>query len=174
VEESVTMASPRIFFGMALAAAFAAAPGPASASAPAPAHADANGRAVVLSPLFDTNQRFKPKKKVLLRFRVQDRATRASLGRDEVAFSLLHGAKDPEVRLTPTKVKNGVFVVPFTPAGPGQYAILVTVRGAKVGSIPPVRLGVVGVADGLTELPPEADAEMQRRAKSNVRSGRTR
>jgi hypothetical protein len=149
------MASPRIFFGMALAAAFAAVPGAASASAPA--QGAVKSRAVVL-----------------LRFRLQDKATRAPLGRDEVAFSLLHGAKDPEVRLTPTKVKNGVFVVPFTPAGPGQYAILVAVRGAKVGSIPPVRLGVVGVADGLIELPPEADAEMQRRAKGNVRSGRTR
>jgi len=44
------------------------------------------------------------------------------------------------------------------------------VRGAPVGSIEPIRLGVVGVADGLVELPPEADVDMQRRGKGNPRS----
>jgi hypothetical protein len=48
--------------------------------------------------------------------------------------------------------------------------MLVAVRGAPVGSVAPIHLGVVGVADGLTELGPEADADVKHRGKGNPRS----
>jgi hypothetical protein len=69
-------------------------------------------------------------------------------------------------------LKKGVFEVPFTPAGPGQYAVAVQIRGAPAGSLPPVRLGVVGVADGLIEEQPEADAELKQRKRFGWRSTR--
>jgi hypothetical protein len=159
-----------IVVGVALAAALGALPRPALASR----GAATKGHEVVLKPLFDTNKRFKPKKTVLLRFRVQDKATGVSLGLEKVSFSLLHPPRDPDVPLAARKLKNGVFVVPFTPTGPGRYAILAAVRGASLGSIRPVQIGVVGVADGLTELPPSADAEVRQRGKGPMRSARRR
>jgi hypothetical protein len=43
--------------------------------------------------------------------------------------------------------------------------VVASVRGAPAASIPPVRLGVVGMADGIVELPPEADADVARKGK---------
>lgn len=151
----------------ALAAALAAAPRSASAAGK-PAASPANERRVTLEPLFDVQQRFKPKKTVLLRFRVQDPASGASLPLKDVSFSITGPKQRPET--AQARKKGTVFVVPFTPPGPGRYSLVAVVRGAPVGSIEPIRLGVVGVADGLVELPPEADAEMERRGKGNPRS----
>jgi hypothetical protein len=121
---------------------------------------------LTLKPLFDTHARFKPKETVLLRFRLQG----ASVAARDISFSLLHGTSEPEKMVPARKLKGGVFVVPFTPRGPGRYAVLATVRGAKVGSIAPVHLGVVGVADGLIEEPPEADADVTHRSRGNPRA----
>jgi len=151
----------------ALAAVLAAAPRPATAAAK-PA-APAKQRQVTLEPLFDVHQRFKPKKTVLLRFRVRDAASGASLPLKDVSFSVT-GPKKQNPETTAARKKGSVFLVPFTPPGPGRYSVIATVRGSPVGSIQPVPLGVVGVADGLVELPPEADAQMHRRAKGNPRS----
>ena len=49
----------------------------------------------------------------------------------------------------------------FTPQGPGQYWIAAAVRGVPGGSIPAVHLGVVGVAAGLIEVPPEEDVDVK-------------
>jgi hypothetical protein len=133
------------------------------------ASVSAGRRKLVLQPLFDGQTRFKPKKTVRLRFRLQDQAG-ASVALQDVSFSLLHGSKEPEKMLPARKLKNGAFEVPFTPTGPGRYAVLATVRGTKVGSIAPVHLGVVGVADGLIEEPPEADAEFRHRGRGNPRA----
>ncbi|MFL5426930.1 MAG: hypothetical protein ACJ783_18070 [Myxococcales bacterium] len=138
-------------------------------AAPQEASASAGTRKLVLKPLFDGQKRFKPKKTVRLRFRLQDR-TGASVPLQDVSFSLLHGSKEPEKLLPLRKLPNGAFEVPFTPEGPGRYAVLATVRGAKVGSIDPVHLGVVGVADGLVEEPPEADAEVRHRGRGSPRA----
>jgi hypothetical protein len=146
----------------AVAAVLAAAPTAASAAPPP------SDRHLVLKPLFDPKTRFKPKKTVQLRFRLQDEVG-ASVRVEDVSFSLL-GPKEPEKALAARKLKNGVFVMPFTPPGPGRYAVLAAVRGAKVGSIAPVHFGVIGVADGLIELPREADAEIKQRSKGNPRS----
>jgi hypothetical protein len=138
-------------------------------ASPREASASAGARKLVLQPLFDGQKRFKPKKTVRLRFRLQDR-TGTSVPLQDVSFSLLHGSKEPEKMQPLRKLPNGAFEVPFTPAGPGHYAVLATVRGAKVGSIAPVHLGVVGVADGLVEEPPEADAEVRHRGRGSPRA----
>jgi hypothetical protein len=163
----VSRTTSRIAILGALAAALAAAPQPAVGAKQRPA-APAKVRRVDLKPLFDVQKRFKPKKTVLLRFRVQDAVSGASLRLKDVSFSVT-GPKQPETVAAAHK-RGNVFVVPFTPSGPGRYALLATVRGSPVGSIPPIHLGVVGVSDGLVELPPEADAEMKHRAKGNPRS----
>jgi hypothetical protein len=150
----------------AVAAALAAAPRPVSAAGQPPA--SGKERRVTLKPLFDVQTRFKPKKTVLLHFRVQDAASGASLPLKDVSFSVV-GPKAPET-IAAARKKGSVFVVPFTPPGPGRYSVVAAVRGVSLGSIQPIHLGVVGVADGLTELPPEADAEVQRRGKGNPRS----
>jgi hypothetical protein len=157
----------RIAIFGALAVMLAAASPAASGAERRPAAAGKTRR-VTLQPLFDTQKRFKPKKPVLLRFRVQDSASGASLRLEDVSF-LVKGPNQPETVAAVRKL-GSVFVVAFTPAGPGRYAVVAAVRGAPVGSIAPIHLGVVGVSDGLTELGPEADAEVKHRSKGNPRS----
>jgi hypothetical protein len=138
-----------------------------------PRAGSAGVKQVSLAPLFDTHQRFKTKTAVKLRFQAKDTASGAAVPRGDISFFLRHGPKDAPVVLAARVVKPGVFEVPFAPQGPGQYAIVVAVRGTQVGSIAPVRLGVIGVADGLIEVPPSGDAEFQNRAKNGSwRSGR--
>ncbi|HET7785527.1 MAG TPA: hypothetical protein VFL36_06115 [Myxococcales bacterium] len=153
---------------LAAFAAGAAAALPAKAAAHAPAGRKAPA---IFAPLFDPNTRFKPGKTVRLRFRARRTLGGAPLGVSDVSFWLRHGRPGAEVRLLATRVKGDVFEVPFTPLEPGQYAVLLSVHGAPRNAVPPVRLGVVGVARGLVEEPPEADAEMLQRRRSN---GRTR
>ena len=130
-----------------------------------PRAGSAGVRQVALSPLFNPRAPFKNKTAVNLKFQAKDVRTGAPVAKEDIAFSLRHGPKDPEVALKARQVKAGVFEVPFAPQGPGQYSVVVSVRGTQLGSIAPVRLGVIGVADGLTELGPEKDSEMTDRAK---------
>jgi hypothetical protein len=122
-------------------------------------------RKVSLVPLFDTHKRFKPKKTFKLRFRAREKASGAPVAMEDISFSLRHGPHDAGTQLPARALKEGVFEVPFTPLGPGQYAVVASIRGAPAASIPPVRLGVVGVADGLIEEPPEADVDASRKAR---------
>ncbi|HEY6808250.1 MAG TPA: hypothetical protein VI160_05615 [Gemmatimonadales bacterium] len=140
--------------------------------------ASASGRAAVtarkapavFAPLFDVNTRFKPGKTVKLRFRARRTAGGAPLELSDVSFWLRHGPPGADLRLIATKVKTDVFEVPFTPLGPGQYALLMAVHGAPRNAVAPIRLGVVGVARGLVEEPPEADAEILQHKRSGGRS----
>jgi hypothetical protein len=156
----------RLTFLAALAAAAVGLPAVAGARAAAGQKAPA-----VFAPLFDTNTRFRPGKTVKLRFRARLTRGGGRLDVSDVSFWLRHGRAGAEVRLLATQVKDDVFEVPFTPLGPGQYAVLMAVHGAPRNAVAPVRLGVVGVARGLVEEPPEADAEMLQRRRAN---GRTR
>ncbi len=158
----------RLTFLAALAAAAAVAL-PAQASNRA--LAGGQKAPATFAPLFDTNTRFKPGKMVKLRFRARRTKGRAPLALADVSFWLRHGRPGAEVRLLATKVGGDVFEIPFAPLGPGQYAVLMSVHGAPRNAIAPVRLGVVGVARGLVEEPPEADAEMMQHRRS---LGRTR
>jgi hypothetical protein len=151
----------RIALPAVLALALAAVPGARAAGAPGPVRANR----VSLTPLFDPHTRFKPKKTVNLKFRVKDKAASAPVPLDGISFSLLHGPGATRVPLPAREVRKGVFEVPFTPPGPGQYAVVAAIRGVPPDAIPPVRLGVVGVADGLIEEPPEADAAASRKAR---------
>jgi hypothetical protein len=147
-----------------LALALAAVPRPGEAGeAPKPVRA----RKVSVVPLFDTNKRFKPKKTFKLQFRAKDKGSGAPVALDDISFSLRHGPGDADSQLPARELKKGVFEVPFTPAGPGQYAVVASVRGAPAASIPPVRLGVVGVADGIIEEPPAADADVARKGRKS-------
>jgi hypothetical protein len=123
-------------------------------------------RQVSLSPLFDTHQKFTKKKAVKLRFRLRD-SSGAPVAKNDVSFVLRHGRTDPEVRLKARMVKAGVFEIPFAPQAPGQYAVVTTVIGVPVESIEPVRLSVLGLADGLRELTPAEQAEMMNRARTS-------
>jgi hypothetical protein len=58
------------------------------------------------------------------------------------------------------QLKGGVFEVPFTPLWPGEYLLAIEVGGGSKRSVAQVSLGVVGVAPGLVEVPPEGDAEV--------------
>jgi hypothetical protein len=151
----------RLVAAAVLALALAAVPGTRAAGAPGPVRANR----VSLAPLFDTKTRFKPKKTVNLKFRVKDKAASAPVALEGISFSLVHGRGTAAVPLTAREVRKGVFEVPFTPPGPGQYAVVASLRDAPALSIPPIRLGVVGVADGLIEEPPEADVEAQRKGR---------
>jgi hypothetical protein len=130
-----------------------------------PRAGSAGVRQVALSPLFNPRAPFKNKTAVKLKFQAKDASTGKPVAKEDIVFSLLHGPKDPAVELKARQVKAGVFEVPFAPQGPGQYAVVVSVRGTQLGSIAPVKLGVVGVADGIIELGPERDSEMTDRAK---------
>jgi hypothetical protein len=140
-----------------------------SAALPCAAAAGAGGRdakvAVKFAPLFNTMTRFQPKKLVKLRFKAVDAKTGAPVAKDQIVFRLRQGyGVTTETGLSAKQVKPGVFEVPFKPEGPGQYAVLAYVRGATAGEIAPVRLGVLGLADGLVEVPASEDADVQRRA----------
>jgi len=133
-----------------------------------PRAGSAGVKQVSLAPLFDTHMRFKPKNPVKLRFRLQDRSG-APVARRDVTFSLRHGQKDVAAPLQARAVKPGVFEVPFAPQGPGLYLVVVAVRGTQVGSIAPVRLGVVGLAEGLVEVSADKDLEIKQQAKNGGR-----
>jgi hypothetical protein len=130
-----------------------------------PRAGSAGVRQVSLAPMFDAHTRFKPKQTAKLRFRLQD-SSGAPVSAKDVTFSLQHGPKDPGVQLQARKVKPGIFEVQFAPQGPGQYAVVAAVHGTQVGSIAPVRLGVVGVAEGLIEVSADKDAEARQLAKN--------
>ena len=143
-----------LFAGLSLAVA-AVLPSRAAGAGPAAARA----KGVSLAPLFDTQTRFKVKKTAPLRFRLEPSGTRVRSS--DVSFSLRHAPNGPGIELPARESKRGVFEVQFTPQGPGQYWIAAAVRGVPGGSIPAVHLGVVGVAAGLIEVPPEEDVDVK-------------
>lgn len=147
---------------MALVAAGSA---PRAEAAPAPRSATVKLQGASITPLFDATQRFRMKKTVRLRFRVERDSGAKALDGDVLLF-LRHGPPVTETQLLVRRVKPGIFEIPFTPEGPGQYAVVALVRGTRTGMITVARLGVPGVADGLVEQPPEADAEA--RAQKHV------
>jgi hypothetical protein len=158
----VSSSRPRVALLATLALALAAVPRPGEAGE---ASKPVRSRKVSLVPLFDTNKRFKPKKTFKLQFRAKEKGSGAAVAMGDISFSLRHGPGDPGTELPARELKQGVFEVPFTPAGPGQYVVVASIRGAPAAWIPPVHLGVVGVADGLIEEPPEADADARRQGR---------
>jgi hypothetical protein len=141
------------------------------ASAAPRSEAAATARAKVsFAPLFDTNARFKVRQSVKLRFRASETAHPLALA--DVSVSLRRDPRDGEMRLPVRRLKGGIFEVPFSPMWPGEYLLAITVRGASKGPVVQVPLGVVGVAPGLVEVPPEKDGEVLQQRRGAGRTSR--
>jgi hypothetical protein len=94
-------------------------------------------------PLFDRTERFKPGKAAKLRFAARRRATGSPASDADVSVSVIH-AGSPVVRLPAYEVDEGVYETTFTPAGPGQYRLILSAGGIPLSSAPPVTNGAVG------------------------------
>jgi hypothetical protein len=114
-------------------------------------------REVIVAPLFDAQTRFKVKKSVELRFRAREAISGVPVRPEDISFSLRRAQGGAPIEVPARQVRKGVFAVPFTPASPGGYWLSASIRGMPAGSIPTVHLGVVGLVDGLVEVPPEDD-----------------
>jgi len=112
-------------------------------------------RAVSFAALFDTETTFKAKATVELRFRAREAISGDPIRDRDISFHLRRGADGASIPLPAAEVRKGVFAVPFTPTGPGDYWLVAAVRGAPSGTIPEIRLGVLGLAEGPVELRPE-------------------
>jgi hypothetical protein len=163
----LTRRGAALFAGLFVAVAAAPRPVAAAPRLVAAAGPAAFSAVRSLTPLFDTQTRFKKNQTVKLRFRLKGRP-QATL--DALSFSLRHGMEATTVPLRVREVRSGVFEVPFTPPAPGQYWILADLRGAKASRILPVRLGVIGVADGMIEVPPQGDIDVMRSTKTSSKS----
>jgi hypothetical protein len=118
---------------------------------------DARARTVSFAPLFDTFASFKAKESVLLRFRATLALSGSPIRPQDITFSLRQGAEGKS-RALPTKpVRKGVFEVPFSPEARGQYWVTASIRRHPEGTIPAVRLEVVGPARAWGGAPPGDD-----------------
>jgi hypothetical protein len=117
---------------------------------------------VCFAPLFDACTSLRDRESVQLRFRARESLSGDPISSQDISFFLRRGSDDL-ARLLPFKVvKKGVFEVPFTPEGAGQYWISASVRGALPGSLPAVQLGVVGVASSLARRSRRSSKRQQR------------
>jgi hypothetical protein len=123
------------------------------------------GRSPTVKPLFNLRMLYKNKKAVKLRFSAVDSSGKA-LHKGDVTFSMLHVREKAPMQVAAREVQDGVFELRFAPKSPGQYILQPSVRGVKPGSIAPVRLGVIGVQDGLIEVPPQEDGKFLAKAKA--------
>jgi hypothetical protein len=103
-------------------------------------------RTVCFAPLFDAYTMFKVRERVQLRFRAREALSGIPIRSRDICFSLRRGTNGAASKLEMKAVKKGVFEVPFSPRGPGQYWVTVSIRGATAESIPAVRLWVAGLA----------------------------
>jgi hypothetical protein len=103
-------------------------------------------RTVCFAPLFDAYTMFKARKRVQLRFRAREALSGIPIRSRDISFSLRHGSNGVARKLGMKAVKKGIFEVPFTPRGTGDYWIAVSIRGATRESVPAVHLCVVGLA----------------------------
>jgi hypothetical protein len=127
---------------------------------------------MVVEPLFDPDARVKIGEPTKLRFAVRDRASALPESLDDVSASVRHG-NDPEMKLPVQEVDNGVYEVPFTPHGPGQFTIVLSENGTPVGSR---SVGAAGVAGAQANADPDFLSVDPReyRARTGGRGGRRR
>jgi len=118
-------------------------------------------KTVVFAPLFDAATRFKVREQVELRFRARDAVTGVPVRAADLAISLRHGESGRSIPMRARQVKPGVFALSFKPHDPGQYWIAAEVQGAATQPQGAIRLGVVGVAEGLVEVAPEEDPDVR-------------
>jgi hypothetical protein len=131
-----------------------------------PAAAAANDdRPVTFRPLFDLNKRFKKREMAKLKFEVKD-ARGAPVRAARLAFSIRHGTDGEVLPLRATDARGGAVEVPFEPGQPGAFWVFASLRARPDVRFAPVRVSVLGVVDGLVELPPSADVDVKRSAKT--------
>jgi len=129
--------------------------------------------ATVVEPLFEPDARVNIGETTKLRFAVRDRASQLPESLDEVSASVRHG-KDPEVKLPVQEVDNGVYEVPFTPHGPGQFTIVLNQNGNPVGSRSVGASGVTGATADADVDPLLSVDPVAYRARTGGRGGRRR
>jgi len=112
-------------------------------------------RAVSFAALFDAQTSFKARATVELRFRAREAISGDPIRDRDISFHLRRGADGASIRLPATEVRKGVFAVPFTPPGPGDYWLTSAVRGAPSGVMPEIHLGVLGLVERPVEVRPE-------------------
>jgi len=127
----------------------------------------------VVEPLFEPDARVKIGETTKLRFAVRDRASDLPESLDGVSASVRHG-NDPEMKLPVQEVDNGVYEVPFTAHGPGQFNIVLSDNGRPVGSRTVGAAGVTGASADADVDPLLSVDPVAYRARTGARGGRRR
>jgi hypothetical protein len=128
-------------------------------------HAASSDGKATLKPLFDVNKRLTKRVTTNLRFEVTD-VNGAPVGASRVSFSVRHGMEGDPMPLYGKDVRRGVIDVPFRAGEPGGFWVSASLRAHPEVMLPPVRVSVAGVADGLIELPESADVDVKRNTKT--------
>jgi hypothetical protein len=105
----------------------------------------------VVEPLFEVDARLTLNETTKLKFAAHDRASGRPLSGATVTASVIQG-KGPALPLSVEEVEDGVFEVPFTPRGPGQFQIALNVDGVPSGSRKVGVVGAVGATDGKVDI----------------------
>jgi hypothetical protein len=124
-----------------------------------------------IEPLFEPDARVKIGETAKLRFAVRDRASGAPDSLDHVSASVRHG-NDPELTLPVEEVDHGVYEVPFTPHGPGQFTIVLSQDGNPLGSRKVGAAGVAGAPSGVDAVDPLSVDPRGYRARTGARARR--
>jgi hypothetical protein len=125
----------------------------------------------VVEPLFEVDARLKLNETAKLRFAAHDRVSGLPLSGAMVTASVSHGG-GPALPLDVDEVEDGVFEVPFTPHGPGQFQVALNIDGVLAGSRKVGVVGAAGAPNGVVDIgnPLSVDPR-EPRART---SGRTR
>jgi hypothetical protein len=107
--------------------------------------------ATVVEPLFEVDARLKLNETAKLKFAARDSASGLPLSGATVTASVSHGG-GPALPLDVEEVEDGVFEVPFTPHGPGQFQVSLNVDGALAGSRKVGVVGARGATDGRVDI----------------------
>ena len=105
----------------------------------------------VVEPLFEADARLTLNETTKLKFAAHDRGSGRPLSGATVTASVTQG-KGPALPLSVEEVEDGVFEVPFTPRGPGQFQIALNVDGVPSGSRKVGVVGAVGAADNRVDI----------------------
>jgi hypothetical protein len=125
----------------------------------------------IVEPFFEPDMRLALNETAKLKFAARDRASGLPVSGSTVTASVQQGA-GPARPLPVEEVEDGVFEVPFTPHGPGQFQVALSVDGVVSGSRKVGVVGAVGAADNKVDtVDPLSIDPRDPRARS---SGRTR
>jgi hypothetical protein len=124
----------------------------------------------IVEPLFQADTRVKLGETAKLKFAARDRVSGLPLSGATVTASVSHRG-GPELPLKAEEVDDGVFEVPFTAPGPGQFRVSLNVDGVVAGSRSVGVVGAVGAANDTVDVNLLSVDPREPRART---SGRTR